>query len=114
LEWQEIPLGTGGSEHVLRVDAQTMEDQRKFVDQRNVGVTLRVLDHLGRFGHFKGGRFVRAGGDDACVQRVDEIRRLRRGAGGDFRNRGESALLIAGIDAFGAVAHSEINVEAKA
>ena len=46
-EGQEIPLGAGGVEHVVRVDAQPVADQGDLVDQGDVDVALGVLQHLG-------------------------------------------------------------------
>ena len=63
-ERQEVPLGAGGLQHVFGVDAQSVEDQRQLVDQRDVDVALGVLDDLGGLGHFDAGRLVRAGDDD--------------------------------------------------
>src|SRR5690625_5180262 len=48
-----------------------------------------------------------AGGNDFFIQRVDEIRRLRRAARGDLDDRTEPALFVAGIDALGRVADVE-------
>ena len=47
---QEVPLRSGGLEHLERVDADLVEDQRKLVHQRDVEVALRVLDDLRGFG----------------------------------------------------------------
>jgi hypothetical protein len=72
-EGQEVPLGAGGFEHVQGVDAEAVEDQRQFVHQGDVEVALGVLDHLGGFGHLDRAGLVGAGGDDAAIQRIDEI-----------------------------------------
>ena len=55
-ERQEVPLGAGRLEHVERVDADAVEDERQFVHQRDVEVALGVLDDLGRFGDLDAGR----------------------------------------------------------
>ena len=40
-----------GVQHVVDRDAEPAEDHRHFVDEGDVDVALRVLDHLGGFGH---------------------------------------------------------------
>ena len=102
------------SQHLLGVDAEAMEDQRQLVDESNVHVALRVLDDLRRFGDANARSLVRAGLDDRGVQRIDEVGHLRRRAGGDLLDRREPMLLVAGIDALGAVAGEEITVEFQA
>ena len=48
-----------------------------------------------------------AGGDDAAIEGIDEVGDFRGGAGGDFLDGGQAVLLVAGVDAFGAVAAVE-------
>ena len=105
---EKIPLCPGGLEHFLGVDAQTREDQRQLVDQRDVHVALRVLDRLGRLGDADARRTIGAGANDAPIQRVDEIGDFRRRARRDLDDVGQPARLVAGIDALGAVAAKEI------
>ena len=66
-ELQEVPLGAGGFEDVVRADAHAIEDQRELVHQRDVEIALRVLDDLCRFGDLDGGCPVDAGPDDGAV-----------------------------------------------
>ena len=113
-ERQEVPLGAGRLQHFLGVDAEAVEDQRQLVDQRDVDVALRVLDHLGRFGDADARRLVRAGLDDARVQRVDEVGDFRRRARGDLLDRRQAMLLVARVDALRAVAGEEVAVELQA
>ena len=47
---QEVPFGTGRLENLEGVDADLVKDNREFVDERNVKVTLRVFDDFCRFG----------------------------------------------------------------
>ena len=47
-------------QHLFGVDAHAVEDQRQLVDQRDVDVALRVLDHLGGLGDLDARRLVRA------------------------------------------------------
>ena len=113
-ERQEVPLGAGGDQHFFGVDAEAVEDQRQLVDQRDVHVALGVLDDLGGLGHLEARGLVRAGGDDAAIQLIHEIGHFGRGAGGDLLDAGQAVLLVARIDALGAVAGEEILVELQA
>ena len=61
------------SQHLFGVDAEAIENQRQFVDERDVDVALRVLDHFGGLGDTDARGLVRAGGDDDAVQRIDEV-----------------------------------------
>jgi hypothetical protein len=110
-EGQEVPLGAGGFEHVQGVDAQAVEDQRQFVHQGDVEVALGVLDHLGGFRHLDRTGLVGAGGDDAAIQRIDEVGDLGVEPEVTFLDRGQAVLLVAGVDALGAVAGKEVAVE---
>lgn len=110
-ERQEIPLGAGGFEHIERVDAELVEDQRQLVDQRNVDVALDVLHHLGRFGHADRFGAPGAGRDDAGVERIHRVGGVRCGAGGDLANVAQPPLPVTRVDALGAVATEEISIE---
>jgi hypothetical protein len=110
-ERQEVPLAAGRLQHFLRVDAEAVEDQGQLVDQRNVDVALCILDDLRGFSDLDARCTVRAGRDDRAVQRIDEIRDFGRRAGCHLADRREAVLLVAGIDAFRAVAGIEVAVE---
>ena len=45
---KEVPLGAGSFQDILGVYAQPVTDQRDFVDQGDVDVALRILQHLGK------------------------------------------------------------------
>src|SRR6202012_4693949 len=83
-EGQEVPLRAGGLQNVLGVDAQAIADQGDLVDQGDVDVALRVLQHLGELGDLDRGGAMGTGGDDAAIGRVDDVERLRRVAGNDL------------------------------
>lgn len=108
---QEVPFAAGRFEDFEGIDAQPMEYQGKLVHQGDIEVALGVFDHLGRFGDFDRTRPVGAGGDDAAIQGVDEFSDFGCGARGDFPDGGQSVLLVAGVDALGAVAGKEVNIE---
>ena len=110
-ERQEVPLAARGLEHLLRVDAEPVEDHGELVDERDVDVALRVLDHLGRLGDADRRGRVRAGLDDRAVELVDELGRLRRRAGRDLADRRQPVLAVARVDALRAVAGVEVLVE---
>jgi hypothetical protein len=82
---QEIPFRAGRFQYVLGVDAQPLEDLRQFVGQCDVDIALRIFDDLGGFGDANAAGLVCTGGDDAPIQRIDEIRRCGGRAGGDFQ-----------------------------
>jgi len=108
LERQEVPLGAGGFQHFLRADTQTVANDRQFVHQSDVDVTLRVFDDLGSFGHHDRGRTMQTGGNDLAVHMFDAV-----GAflvlGSDNLDDGVNAVdLVARIDTFRRIAQLEI------
>ena len=111
---QEVPFAAGGLQDFKGVDAKPLEDEGEFVHERDVEVALGVLDHLGGLGDLDGTGFVGAGGDDAAVEGIDEVGDFRGGAGGDLFDGGQAVLLVAGVDALGAVAGVEVAVEPEA
>ncbi len=111
-ERQEVPFRACGAQHLLGVDADALEDQREFVDERDIHIALGVLDYLGGFRHFDTRRLMRSGRDDRCVQRIHEISDLRCRAGSHLLDSCQSMLLIAGIDALRTIAAEEILVKA--
>ena len=113
-ERQEIPLAARRLEHLLSVDAEPVEDHGELVDERDVDVALRVLDHLGGLCDADRRRAMGAGLDDRAVQLVDEVGRLRRRAGGDLADRRQPVLAVARVDALRAVAREEVAVELEA
>src|SRR3546814_4022524 len=66
-EAQEVPFRTGGIQYVVQGDAHLAEDHGDFVDEGDVDVALRVLDHLGGLG----GADVLGDEDVAVVDRAD-------------------------------------------
>jgi len=110
---QEVPLAAGGFEDFESVYAEAMEYQREFIHQSDVEVALGVLNDLCRFGYLDGTGLVRAGGDDAAIQGIDKVGDFRSRAGGDLLDGGQAVLLVAGVDALGAVAGKEIAIEAQ-
>ena len=110
VELDEIPLRAGGLEHVLRVYPHERENLGELVDESDVDVALRILDDLRGLGDLDGRRLVRAVHQHGAVHAIDDFRDLRSGAGGDLHDLLDRVLLVAGVDAFGAVASEEIFV----
>ena len=101
---QPGPAGTAGSSTwcrrpsaPLRYRCQALEDHRQFVDQRDVDVALRVLDHLGGLGDLDARGLVRAGRNDGRVHLVDKVGRFRRRAEVTFRIDGRRCSLSPGL-----------------
>jgi len=106
-EGQEVPFAAGGFQHFQGVDAELVEDQRQLIHQGDVEVALGVLDDFGGFGDADAAGRMGAGGDDLAVEGVDDGGDLWRGAAGDFFDGGQAVVVVAGVDAFGAVAAVE-------
>ena len=60
LEIEEVPLSAGRFQHLGGVDAEPIEHDREIVHERDTGVALGILDHLGGLGHFDAGGAVHA------------------------------------------------------
>ena len=63
------------------------------------------------FGHLQTAGLVRAGRDDAAVQRIHHVGHCGRAATGNFLDFGQGVDLVTRVDAFGAVATEKILVE---
>src|SRR5207302_348752 len=81
------------------------------VYERNVHIALGVLDHLGGFRDTDAGGLVGTGAHDGGIELIDEIRHFGCRAGGHLADGGEAVLLVARVDALGAVAGEEVAVE---
>ena len=112
-EGQEIPLGAGGDQYLFRVDIHTLEDHGEFVDERDIHVTLCILDDLCRFGHLDARSLVRTGSNDAAVDGIDKLGHFRRRAGRHLKNRRQAMFLVTGVDALRAVADEEVLVQSQ-
>jgi len=100
-EREEVPFAAGGGQDGVGVEAEAVKQHGQLVDEGDVDVALGVFDDLGRLGYADAGRKVGASGDDAVVQRIDEVGGLGRGAGGDLFDGGEAMLAVARVDALG-------------
>src|SRR3546814_1993723 len=107
-EAQEVPFRTGGIQYVVHRDAHLAEDHGDFVDEGDVDVALRVLDHLGGLG----GADVLGDEDVAAVDRaVDggqprrDVRRLPRD---DLGDAVDGVVAVAGVDSFRRVSEADV------
>ena len=107
-ERQEIPLGAGRFQHFQRVDADFVENDGKFVHQRDIQITLGVFDHLGRFRDLDAGRAVDACGDDRFIQLGNQFQGVGIVAGHHLGDGRQGAFLVARIDTLRREADVEI------
>ena len=111
---QEIPLGTRRLKDLQRVDADPVENDRQLVHQRDIEVTLRVLDDLGRFRDLDARRGMNTRRDDACVNIPDAREGFRRVARDDLDDPGQRAFLVARIDPLRRIADEKVLLPGKA
>ena len=84
-ERQEIPFRAGCLQHFFRINADTFENHRQFVHQRNIDVALRIFDDFGGLCNLDTGCLVRSRSNNRCVDAVNEITRFRSRPGGHFQ-----------------------------
>ena len=106
---QKVPLGAGGSQHILGANAHAVEDQSQLVHQGNVQVALSVLDHFGGFGHLDRLGAVDASLDDRAIEVSQRIQRGFIFARHHFDDFGQGVQLVAGVDPLWRVAQFEIH-----
>ena len=51
-KFEEVPLGAGGFEHIVRPYAHAVENNGKLIHERNVHITLCIFNDLGGLRHF--------------------------------------------------------------
>ena len=111
---QEVPLRSGGFEHVAGVDSEAVKNEGELVHKRDVDVALGVFDCLGCLGHLDAGGEVGSGFDDAAVDSVHKGGGLRGASAGYLFNGFKRVDLVARIDALGAVSAVKVDVELQA
>ena len=109
LELQEVPLGAGSVEDILGADALLVEDDCQLVHQRNVQIALGVLNDFGRLGHHDGRRAVDASVDDGPIGKGDALKHISVFAADNLGDALKRMLLVARVDALGAVAKKEVD-----
>ena len=75
-KFEEIPLRSRGFQHCLGVNVHLMENHGKLIHERNVDVSLAVLDNLCRLSDFDGLRPVYAGFHNEFVHFSNNVKRL--------------------------------------
>lgn len=110
-EWEEIPLCACGFENLKSVKPELVKDEAEFIHERDIHIALGILNDLGCLRDLDAAGLVGSGLDDFTVELIHEIGNLRRGAGGDFFDRGKAVLFVPGIDALGTVADKKILIE---
>jgi hypothetical protein len=95
-------------EHVARLDADALENFRQLVHQRDVEVTLDVLDHFRGLGGLDVRSGMDARGDDGSVHLHGARQRLCVVAADDLLDGADSVQLVAGIYALGGIAEGEV------
>src|SRR4029078_9578527 len=113
-KWQEVPLGARGCENLFSIYSQAMEYEGEFVDQCDVYISLRVLNHFRSFGDSDATGQVSTRSDYLPIELIYEFGSLRRRSGCDFSNTGQSMLLVARIHSLGTVTGEEIDIESQA
>jgi len=68
LKGKEVPLGGGGFQHGLRVDAHAVENFSELVDQSDIDIELAILNDFCSFGQLNGWSRVRSGRDDRGIR----------------------------------------------
>ena len=99
LELQKVPFGPGRFEHLAGVQPQAVEDDGQFVHQRDVEVSLGVLDHLGGFGGLDAAGAMHAWHDDLLVELCHLGQRLGRITRDDLQNLGQRVVFVTRVDA---------------
>ena len=66
-EFQKIPFGTGGFKYILGAHTHSIKNDRQFVHQGNVDISLGVFQNLCGLSHFNGGGLVQACMDDSAI-----------------------------------------------
>ena len=110
-ERQKIPLRACGHEHLFGVNADTLEYHCEFIHKCDIHIALRVLDHLGRFGNLDARCHVRTGGDDRCIDRIDELSGFLRRTRRHFEDGWQPMLFVTRVNSFRAVANKKVFVQ---
>ena len=107
-EAQGVPLGVHALDDLGGVDAHAVEHHRELVHEGNVYVALRVLDDLHGLGGLDGRDREGPSGDHDVVDPADELGGLVVHARDHLADGRKGMHAVAGVDAFGAVAHLEV------
>lgn len=109
LKAQRVPLCVHAVQDLNGIDAHFAADHGNLVHKGDIDVPLAVFYDLYRLGGLNVGHGEGAGLDDDVVNLLDDRAGFLVHAGDNFANIGEGMYFIAGIDAFGRIANSEIH-----
>ena len=76
-ETQRIPLGVHAIDHFIGIDTHAIKYHRQFVHERNVDVTLAVLNNLHSFSSLDVGDGIRSNFNDQIIDLLDLLAGLR-------------------------------------
>src|SRR5574343_385439 len=107
-ERQEVPFRASRLQDFQGIDADLVENDRKFIHQRNIQVTLRVFDNLCSFGNLNAGGRIDAGGNNASVNLLNFCKSVRCVSGNNLDDLGDCAFFIAWVDAFRRITHEKV------
>ena len=108
-EFQEVPFRPRRFKHIAGINAGPIKDQRQFIHQRNVQITLGVFNHLGGLGGLDGWRLVDACRDNAAIDISDDIKGCLILARNHLGDGGKAVFTVARINAFGRIANRKIS-----
>ena len=107
-EFEKVPLRTGRFQNFVGIDTHPVKDQRQFVHQGYIQVTLGILDDLGRLSHLDRGCPVNAGCHYRFIDRCNNLQGDGILTRHDFLYSGKGMLLVTRIYAFRAVANRKV------
>ena len=110
---QEVPLRPRRRQDVGRPYLETVTDERELVHERDVQVSLCVLEHLGHFRDLDRGRDVNAGRDNGTVKSREGCSGFGIAPGNDFRDPRKAVLPVARVDAFRGISNEKIGPARK-
>src|SRR5918992_3364629 len=109
LKAQKVPLGGGGSQHLVGIDTHLVEDKRQLIHERNIEISLGILNDLSCLGDLDSRRPVHTGLNHRAIDRRDCIQCLWILPGDDLDNGGEGMFFITGIDPLRRITHKKLN-----
>ena len=110
-ERKEVPLRTGRFKYGFRVNAELVENDGQFIDERDVDVSLGILDDLGRFRHPDAWCQMCPGCNNRGIKPVYSFSCLRGGTGSDFQYPGHCVFFVSRVDTLRGVTAEKIFIE---
>src|SRR5690606_14332820 len=97
-ERQEVPFSSSCSENSLCVDTHLVEDDGKFIDERDIQIALRILDDLRSLSNTDAFSLVRSCCDDAGVNFVNSVGHFGSRTRGNLANVWQPVIFVPGIN----------------